>query len=120
MDSVSAVTGAPVQNISPSARKPVGSLTPRPVQQAERSADARSDRGADNAERAREQAAPSLKAANDFRDLNVLFDKASGKVVFQSIDIDTGEVKTQVPTEEILRLSASLRSIVGQFVDSKV
>ena len=119
MDSVSAITGAPVQNIGPPARQPAGSLTPRPVQQTERSADVRSERSAEDVEQAQRQAALS-QAVNGFRDLNVLVDEASGKVVFQSVDLDTGEVKTQVPTEEILKLSASLRSIVGQLVDSKV
>lgn len=120
MDSVSAVPGAQIQNLRSPPAQSVEVLAIRPIEQTAESDNARAENDAEQKQEQRHQLAQQLPSSR--RDLNILLDKASGRVVFQSIDSESGEVKNQVPTEQILRLAASLRNeqgIVGVFVDDR-
>lgn len=119
MDSLSAVPGAQVQNPRSPPAQPVEALIARPIEQA---ADSKNARAKTDAKQQRQQQQLAQQFASNARNLNILLDKASGRVVFQSIDPESGEIKNQVPTEQILRLAASLRSgiaPVGFFVDNR-
>lgn len=121
MDSVSAIPGAQVQNLRPPPAQPVEVLIVRPIEQPADSGNARAENNAKQQQEQRRQLAQQQLTSNR-RNLNILLDKASGRVVFQSIDPENGEVKNQVPTEQILRLAASLRSdrgTTGIFVDNR-
>ncbi|GER07105.1 hypothetical protein JCM17843_14150 [Kordiimonadales bacterium JCM 17843] len=47
-------------------------------------------------------------------------DEESGRVVFQSVDRDSGEVINQFPPETILKLIASIREAEGIVLDTSV
>jgi uncharacterized FlaG/YvyC family protein len=49
--------------------------------------------------------------------LRIQTDAATGAFVYQGIDRETGEVKSQWPPEKILSMHAFLRALEGLFVD---
>ena len=49
--------------------------------------------------------------------LDFHFDKATGRMVMEIYNRQTGDVERQVPPEELLRLAARLHEMVGVMVD---
>ena len=121
MDSIDAITGGAVQGSNLAAVSLAAKPVSRPVEKSADSKSASSDRNASANDQKEAAASQNLaKVEADPRQLNIELDKPSGRVVFQSVDRNTGEVKNQVPSEELLKLAASLRGVVGVFVDSRV
>lgn len=62
-------------------------------------------------------AARDASVASNTR-LSIMLDEATNRYVFKSVDVDTGEVIQQYPTEQMLRQIARVREITGLTVDS--
>lgn len=93
------------------------SITKRPVEKSE------SPKPGENAPE--DDSEESIRASiaeffSESRDIRVELDDPSGRVIFQSVDRETGEVKRQVPSEEMVKLVAQLRNPTGVLVDSTV
>jgi flagellar protein FlaG len=52
--------------------------------------------------------------------LQIEQDEETGTFIYRSVDPETGEVLRQWPSEDILRLRASLRDMEGLLVDKEV
>lgn len=92
------------------------SITRRPVEKSD------APRSGDNEKSESEDAirASIAEFFADSRDIRVELDDPSGRVIFQSVDKQTGEVKRQVPSEEMVKLVAQLRETTGLLIDSTV
>ncbi|MGK2739281.1 flagellar protein FlaG [Tepidicaulis sp. LMO-SS28] len=93
------------------------SITKRPVEKSESSKPGENPPEDDSEESIRASIAEFF---SESRDIRVELDDPSGRVIFQSVDRETGEVKRQVPSEEMVKLVARLRNPTGVLVDSTV
>ena len=112
MVSVNATTQAQTANSTP--------LSPRAAQalEAAKTAAVRQKPAVDEAalNRAFRNQVPELKAGH----LKLNIDQASGMVVGQIVDRESGEVIKQIPTEDMLKLIAATREFLGRMVDERV
>ena len=91
------------------------SVTPRPVERS-RPANA-AQNGQEGDEAAIRATIAEFFAEN--REIHVEVDDPSGRVIFQSLDKETGEVKNQVPSEDIVKLVTQMLNPRGLIVDAK-
>lgn len=64
-------------------------------------------------------AAPAPAAATPEVRLNIEQDQASGSFVYTFIDVNTGSVLQQFPSEQILELRRAAQYVAGQLIDTK-
>ena len=112
MVSVNATISAPAANSTP--------LSPRAAQaiKAAKAAAVRQQPAVDEAalNRVLGKKVPELTTGH----LKLNIDQASGMVVGQIIDRESGEVIKQIPTEDMLKLIAATREFLGRMVDEQV
>ncbi len=90
-----------------------GPVQPKPVQPAERKAEAK----AEDIERTVSDAKGVAEAAGASLEFSI--DQDSGKTIVKVVDLTTSEVIRQIPSEELLTLARNMTKLEGLLLDQK-